>query len=151
MITDDPNHPGLQRGTDQVRGPQNPVYLVLSEAERARGFVRPVRSAYVHRGTKPPAHPIRELTAEERARYADEGFVAFEIYPEGMSPAVGRFWTRKDLTNRGCGTRTTMGRALAETYARDPRFYGATYCCGCQMHLAVSEFVWDGTDEEVGS
>src|SRR3954467_6361571 len=42
----------------------------------------------------------------------------------------------------GCGTVTTMGRALSETYARDPKFYGATFCCGCNRHLPVAEFVW---------
>jgi hypothetical protein len=25
-----------------------------------------------------------------------------------------------------------MGRALSETYARDPKFYGATFCCTVQ-------------------
>ena len=40
-----------------------------------------------------------------------------------------------------------MSLPLAETYARDPKFYGATYCIECCMHLPVSEFVWDGTEE----
>ncbi|GAB3884441.1 hypothetical protein [Terrabacter terrigena] len=53
--------------------------------------------------------------------------------------------------DKGCGAVTTMGLRLAETYARDPKFYGATYCVGCRMHRPVSEFVWDGTDERVGS
>lgn len=47
-----------------------------------------------------------------------------------------------------CGTVTTMGRALSETYARDPKFYGATYCVKCAMHRPVAEFRWlemDGT------
>jgi hypothetical protein len=44
-----------------------------------------------------------------------------------------------------------MGLALSETYARDPKFYGSTYCCNCQKHLPVYEFVWEGTDEKVGS
>lgn len=42
-----------------------------------------------------------------------------------------------------CGQATTMGRAIAETYAADPSFYGATYCVGCSRHLAVTEFRWD--------
>jgi hypothetical protein len=150
MITDDPSHPGLKRGGDTVPGPQNDVYLVLSAEERAKGFVRPVRASYVHRGQK-PKHTIRPLTADEQTRYAGLDYVAFEIYPESMAPATGRYWTKIDLSKRGCGTVTHMGSALAETYARDPKFYGSTYCCGCQMHLAVAEFVWDGTDEEVGS
>ncbi len=50
-----------------------------------------------------------------------------------------------------CGTATHMDRPIAETYARDPKFYGATYCVTCGMHRPVAEFVWDGTDERVGS
>jgi hypothetical protein len=45
----------------------------------------------------------------------------------------------------GCGTVTSMADALAETYARDPSFYGATYCGGCRTHLRVGaygEFLW---------
>jgi hypothetical protein len=52
---------------------QHKAYWVLSEAERAKGFVRPVRDRYRH---------------------------------------------------ETCGSVTTMGRALSETYAREPGFYG---------------------------
>lgn len=44
-----------------------------------------------------------------------------------------------------CGHTTTMGQALAETYARDPHFYGRTYCAHCGTHFrvgAAGEFVW---------
>ena len=51
----------------------------------------------------------------------------------------------------GCGAQTTMSQGIAETYARSPHFYGSTYCVGCQMHLPVGEFHWDGTTEIVGS
>lgn len=71
-------------------------YVVLSDAERARGFVQPVRRTYVH---------------------------------------------------QKCGVATTMGLALAETYARDPKFYSGTYCCGCGTHFTFGQpdgdFVWD--------
>ena len=30
-----------------------------------------------------------------------------------------------------------MGDALSETYARNPKFYGATYCVFCRMHRPV--------------
>lgn len=82
---------------------QHKGYWVLSPEERAKGFVRPVRRAYIH--------------------------------------------TR-------CGALTTMGSALAETFARDPGFYSATFCCACGAHFPVGEageFVWDGTDEKVGT
>jgi hypothetical protein len=74
---------------------QQKAYVVLSDDERARGFVRPVRRTYVH---------------------------------------------------QVCGVATTMGQAIAETYARDPHFYSGTFCCGCRKHFPVGEageFVWD--------
>jgi hypothetical protein len=80
--------------------PQQQVYLVLSEDERKKGFVRPYRDSYVH---------------------------------------------------KTCGGLTLMGRALSETYARDPKFYGATYCVHCQMHKPVAEFTWSADGEVVGS
>lgn len=98
--TDNPNDPRLTHGADDRPAPQAEAYLVLSEDERARGFVRPVRLSYVH---------------------------------------------------DTCGTTTTMSLEIAETYARDPRFYGSTYCCACLMHRPVAEFRWHGTDERVGS
>jgi hypothetical protein len=54
----------------------------------------------------------------------------------------------------GCGALTTMSLVIAETYARNPDFYGSTYCVGCKMHRPVGadgEFVWDGSDERVGT
>ncbi|MDI3335843.1 hypothetical protein QKW60_05460 [Defluviimonas aestuarii] len=82
---------------------QQKAYVVLSDEERAKGFVRPVRRSYVH---------------------------------------------------KKCGTVTTMGQAIAETYARDPFFYSGTFCCACRSHFPVGEdgeFVWDGTNEKVGT
>jgi hypothetical protein len=43
------------------------------------------------------------------------------------------------------------GLALCETYARNPKFYGATYCTTCRMHKPVSEFTWVEDGEVVGS
>lgn len=61
---------------------------------------------------------------------------------------------RRSYIHLKCGAETSMGRAPAETYARDPKFYGATFCCHCNNHYPVGidgEFVWDGTDEKVGT
>lgn len=107
-LTTDPNDPRICRGSSDTEPvPQCDVYLVLSEEERAKGFVRPFRSSYIH--------------------------------AKGLG---------------GCGAVTTMGDALSATYARDPRFYGATYCCGCSMHRPVGEhgeFLWEGTADKVGT
>ena len=99
-LTTDPTDPRLGHGVDVIPGPQNDVYLVLSEEERAKGFVRPVRTSYRH---------------------------------------------------LMCGSVTTMGQAVAETFARKPGFYGATYCCLCQLHLPVREFVWVDDGSKVGA
>lgn len=93
-----PAHREIEPSTGMQRG-----YVVLSEDERAKGFVRPVRRSYVH---------------------------------------------------AKCGVVTTMGHALAETYARNPQFYSGTFCCGCGKHFPVGEdgeFTWDGTTEKVGT
>jgi len=87
------------REIDPATGMQKD-YIVLCPDERAKGFVRPVRTTYLH-------------------------------VP--------------------CGTTTTMGRALAETYARDPGFYSGTFCVLCARHFPLTEFVWAGTTEQVGS
>lgn len=99
-LTEDPSDPRLTHGPDDGPAAQAPVYLVLSEEERAQGFIRPVRRTYVH---------------------------------------------------TVCGAVTTMAPAIAETYARKPGFYGATYCTGCSQHLPVGEFTWDGDGSVVGS
>lgn len=151
-LTTDPNDPRLGHGTDKERAGQNEAYLVLSEEERAKGFVRPVRRSYRHVG-KSTKYPLRDLTEDEHARLDKFGYVKKEVYPESESPKVGRYWTQQDLDNlgSGCGTVTTMGEAIAETYARNPSFYGATFCVHCQKHLPVEEFVWVDDGTVVGS
>jgi hypothetical protein len=52
-LTTNPDHADLGHGADDKPVPQNKCYLVLGDAERAKGFVRPVRRSYVHVG--PPA------------------------------------------------------------------------------------------------
>lgn len=98
-LTTDPADPRLGHGVDKAPVAQNEVYLVLSEEERGKGFIRPVRTSYVHK----------------------------------------------------CGAVTTMGLTLSETYARNPKFYGSTYCISCRQHLLVSEFKWVPDGEVVGS
>lgn len=142
---------------DPARRPdgQHVDHWVLDEAERAKGFVRPVRLSYVHVGPPGPKYPLRDLTDEEKQRWSGEPYVKYEPYPEG-SHGLGRLWTQAQLdkVDNGCGTKTSMPLAIAETYARQPGYYGSTFCCGCRDYLKVGrdgEFVWDGTTERVGA
>lgn len=146
-----PDHREIDQLTGQQRG-----YVVLSAEERAKGFVRPVRRSYVHVGIAGPTFPLRDLTEQEIETYGAHGHVKYEEYPEDRRPSLGRFWTQQELdaVGRGCGVETTMGQALAETYARQPDFYSGTFCAGCRVHRPVGadgEFVWSGTDERVGT
>jgi hypothetical protein len=113
-LTTDRTDPRLTHQNDEAPRSQAEAYLVLSEEERAKGFVRPVRRSYRH-------------------VYREQQF-------EGMDPV-----------RVPCGDKTTMGQALAETYARNPKFYSGTYCCACQMHRPLVEFVWVDDGTEVGS
>lgn len=58
---------------------------------------------------------------------------------------------RRSYKHTKCGTVTTMGRSIAETYARNPAFYGGTFCGGCGTHYPVSEFTWEPDGSVVGS
>lgn len=143
---------------------QHASYWILSDAERSKGFVRPVRESYKHVGTPGPRFSTRPLDDAERERFSAYGYVAYEEYSEearGDSSVTGRYWTQAqlDAVGKGCGGVTSMGRAIAETYARDPRFYGSTFCVRCGTHLqvgAAGEFVWldaagEATTERVGT
>jgi hypothetical protein len=54
---------------------------------------------------------------------------------------------RDRYRHRTCGTITTMSRQISETYARDPYFYSATFCVGCNVHKPLSEFTWEPDGE----
>ena len=101
---------------------QHPSYIVLCDEERAKGFVRPYRNSYQHVGR----------------------LVDGEIIDGGVTD-------RPPSRVGGCGSVTTMGRALSETYARDPNFYTHTFCVQCDRHLPVSEFTWTADGQTVGS
>lgn len=111
--TTNPDDPGLRHGVDSAPTGLSPTYLVLSDDERKKGLVRPVRRTYAH-------------------SYMSDG-----------SPVPREPWASLPRGLKGCGVATTMSQAISETYARDPKFYGSTYCVGCQMHLPVAEFLWD--------
>jgi hypothetical protein len=120
------------------------------------GFKRPIRLKYRHVGLAGPKYPLSDLTPEQKRLWGDDcGVIKFEAYPAG-SHGNGRVWLQADLDriDKGCGTVTSMPRPIAETYAANPGYYGSTFCCGCGKYLPVGakgEFVWDGTNDRVGT
>ena len=149
-VTADRNDPRL--GEVDETGMQK-AYLVLSDDERKRGWVRPLRRSYTHVGPTGPQHPLRDLTGEETTRYMEYGYVKYEDYEGEEGKPLGRFWTQAQLdkVGNGCRVSTKMGLELCETYAKQPSFYGRTFCVGCREHLDVEEFVWDEDGQRVGS
>jgi hypothetical protein len=139
-VPEDGSHTQIDPKTGLQKG-----YVILSEEERAKGFVRPVRRTYVHVGVR-PEFPTFPLTEDQQRMLGEHDYVLYEPYPkEAGRSAIGRYWTRAQLES-GCGVATTMGQSLAETYAREPGFYGGTYCVGCGTHFPVGakgEFIWD--------
>lgn len=60
---------------------------------------------------------------------------------------------RDAYRHQKCGAITTMGRAIAETYAREPSFYSGTFCSTCRSHFPVGEkgeFTWYEMDGSEG-
>lgn len=58
---------------------------------------------------------------------------------------------RRSYRHNACHAITTMALALAETYARDPKFYSGTFCATCRDHFPLDQFTWEGTTEVLGS
>lgn len=58
---------------------------------------------------------------------------------------------REVYTHLTCNTQTRMNVPIAETYARQPDFYIGTFCLQCKDHFPLDQFVWTGTNEQVGS
>jgi hypothetical protein len=67
-LTSDPNDPELTRGVDSEPVAQAPVYLVLSDEERAKGFVRPYRNVYYHTTCQTTTKMGQELAETYAAR-----------------------------------------------------------------------------------
>lgn len=92
------------------------------------------------------------LCPEERAKGFVRPYRDSYKHVGRLEPIVGpKLTLASEHRVGGCNTVTTMGRALSETYARDPKFYGATFCVNCNRHLPVSEFVWTADGQQVGS
>lgn len=156
--------------TDEYRGPVQPC-----PAEAARGM-ESVNSWQgnipMNSGDLKDLKVVSEPTFGKRVTLSGEP--ADPTYeggaPQPINPATGQhkdYWVlapdeiekgfvrpvRRSYRHTSCGSITSMSREIAETYARDPKFYGSTFCAHCMAHYPVGEhgnFVWLD-DSKVGS
>lgn len=102
-------------------------------------------------GRGDPAGPHSPTPTDDRlpdGQYADHWVLGGEERKKGFVRPV-----RTGYVHETCGGETRMPRALAETYARDPSFYGYTFCSVCREYRPVGEdgeFVW-GDGSRVGT
>lgn len=120
-------------------------------AELARALAEPVdrtQRCTLH-GHSPDDPAVREIDPSSGMQ-KDYVVLCDEERAKGFVRPV-----RRTYLHVTCGGVTTMGQALAETYARDPGFYGGTFCAICKEHRPVGangEFVWDdGSGQKVGT
>lgn len=90
----------------------------------------------------PDHREIDPLTGQQK------GYVV--LCPEERDKGYVRPYREKYI-HKKCGVVTRMSPSIAETYARNPKFYSGTFCIGCRDHFPLEEFLWDGTNEIVGS
>ena len=154
-----PPRPGFERAS--APAPINPstgqheAYWVLSDEERAKGFVRPVRDTYRHVGRR----VCGKLVSLDVPLPAGKVAWICMLEPHGSEEECGHLAQSASASELervyatglfgGCGTTTSMGRKLAETYARDFRFYSQTFCVTCRGRFPVGEsgeFVWADLD-----
>ena len=93
-----------------------------------------------------PVADVRAAQTNETGQH--DGYIV--LCPDERAKGFARPY-RDSYKHLTCGTVTKMGRSLSETYARDPFFYGATFCVHCNRHLPVAEFVWTADGAQVGS
>ena len=93
---------------------------------------------------------VPDLGKKPDGQYNDHWVLSKEEREKGFIRPV-----RESYVHLKCGTSTRMPIACAETYARDPHFYGSTFCCHCGTYPPVGEdgeFVWDTIkNEKVGT
>lgn len=108
--------------------------------------MRPVRRSYVHAGLGPvcgkaATHPPIGLEGTPHRWVCSD--------PLGHEGECSHWWMEETVARtRGCNVTTSMPQAIAETYAREPAYYGTTHCAHCKLYLPVGHFVWcdpDGT------
>lgn len=107
-----------------------------------------VKGLMVDPAKAPPSAPTEERLTD--GQHADHYVLCPEDRAQGYVEPL-----RLEYRHLECGGVTRMPRACAETYARDPGYYGATFCCICGNYFPVGErgeFVWDdGSEQRVGT
>ena len=115
----------------------------ICEKENAREYLKPIIQAAFRQLTDGSPVPEDNSHTKLRPDGQQEGYVV--LSPEERAKGFVKP-IRRTYIHTVCGTSTTMGTALAETYARDPHFYSGTFCASCHGHFPLADFKW--TDGE---
>jgi hypothetical protein len=92
-LTTDPNDPRLDKHDNEPdpQSGQDAVYLVLSDDELAKGFVRPVRRTYIH-STCQTATTMGQKLAETYAAKPTFYGSTYCVMCGGHFPVSGFYW-----------------------------------------------------------
>lgn len=132
-------------------------HWILSDEERAKGFVRPVRTSYIHIGKEICAKVLPNVSGAEVLLGGLREVCVMEPGHKGECIQFRKMTQYEHAVAEeshilgGCGRITTMGQKIAETYAAEPEFYGSTFCANCHGYFPVGkfgEFKW--VDEKTG-
>jgi len=100
--------------------------------------------------SQPPAPGLENASAPQPAKDNGQHGAYWVLSAEERAKGFVRP-VRRSYKHRTCGSVTTMSLAIAETYAREPDFYGATFCVACGGHFLVHEFAWEPDGGVLGS
>lgn len=156
---------GVAYGRSSVEAEAAGTCVVITEckpSDQATAFEATRPRCVLPEGLAPPVDrsavaltdgsPVTDDHRELRADGQQKGYVVLtaEERAKGFVRPVRRDYVHSAASPK-CGALTTMGIALAEIYARDPKFYSGTFCVKCGAHFPLDEFTWAGTTEQVGS
>lgn len=57
---------------------------------------------------------------------------------------------RETYIHKTCNAATKIGSLIAETYARNPKYYTRTFCAECRDYFPIAEFNWKSDGIELG-
>jgi len=142
------NHPDLRPDAEgfghivfSVEEARNLANLLLSKSADAvveRGDIKTTFTNHSRRMWSEPETPEHREIDPSTGMQKDYVVLCPNERAKGFVKPV-----RRSYRHKTCGSVTTIGLALSETYARDPYFYSGTTCVNCHAHFPLDQFNWE--------